>query len=461
MKVNSLAFRLMATAAVWTLLVLPIAGLAIDYVRQRELASAHDTRLSQLLTLVIAFSTDHGGSEPRFPRNVGEPLFEVTHSGWYWQITPLGNSPGRRMVSASLASEIIAMPSAGTSLPDANNIRWADAVGPMGEPLRIAETVFNLGDDEVPSNYSYVVAGNQDFIEGRLDEFRLPLVIALAIAGFGLVGATVVQVRYGLKPLRAIEQGLADIRSGRAQRLEGDLPAEIEPLRAELNALIQSNHDTIERARTQVGNLAHALKTPLAVMINEAREEHSAFGNKVVEQGDIMRDQINHYLDRARVAAQLSVIGTVTEVEPVLRGLVRAVSRIYRDRHIDIAVDCAPGARCRGERQDLEEMLGNLIDNACKWAGSQVKVNVAVLEEVGVARPYRAVEITVDDDGPGLDAEQRAQAVKRGRRLDESKPGSGLGLSIVADLVQSYGGTFNLEAAPAGGLSARLVLPAA
>lgn len=460
MKVNSLAFRLMATAAVWTLLVLPIAGLAIDYVRQRELASAHDTRLSQLLTLVIAFSTDHGGSEPRFPRNVGEPLFEVTHSGWYWQITPLGNSSGRRMVSASLASEAIALPSAVSIKPDTNNIRWTDAVGPMGEPLRIAETVFNLGDDEVPSNYSYVVAGNQDFIEGRLDEFRLPLVIALALAGLGLVGATVVQVRYGLRPLRAIEQGLADIRSGRARHLEGDLPAEIEPLRAELNALIQANQDTIERARTQVGNLAHALKTPLAVMINEAREERSPFGDKIVEQGDIMRDQINHYLDRARVAAQLGVIGTVTDTESVLRGLIRAVSRIYRDRHIDIAVDCAPGARFRGERQDLEEMLGNLLDNACKWAGSQVNVHVA-LRDLDGERPHRAVEITVSDDGPGLDAEQRAQAVKRGRRLDESKPGSGLGLSIVADLVQSYGGAFQLEASPAGGLSARLVLPAA
>ncbi|MBN9267555.1 MAG: GHKL domain-containing protein, partial [Hyphomicrobium sp.] len=158
--------------------------------------------------------------------------------------------------------------------------------------------------------------------------------------------------------------------------------------------------------------------------------------------------------------AQLGIIGTVTEVEGVLRGLVRAVSRIYRDRQLDMSVECPPGARFRGERQDLEEMLGNLLDNACKWAGSQVTVN-AVLREADGLRPHRVVEITVADDGPGLNAEQRAQAVKRGRRLDESKPGSGLGLSIVADLVQSYGGTFHLEAAPAGGLSARLVLPAA
>ena len=459
MKLNSLAFRLFATAAVWTLLILPVAGLAIDYVRQRELASAHDARLSQLLTLVIAYSTDEGGSEPRFPRNVGEPLFEVTHSGWYWQITPLGSSSGRRMVSASLASEILALPSLAGVKVDSNNIRWTDATGPIGEPLRVGETVFNLGDDEVPKNYSYVVAGNQDFVETRIDEFRLPLIMALALAGLGLVGATFVQVRYGLKPLAHIERGLADIRSGRAQRLEGDLPAEIEPLRAELNALIRGNQDTIERARTQVGNLAHALKTPLAVMINEAREERTPFGSKIVEQGEIMRDQVNHYLDRARVAAQVGVIGTVTEVEGVARALVRAVSRIYRDRHLEIVIDCAPGARFRGERQDLEEMLGNLLDNACKWASSKVVLKVAVAEG-DAQRPGWSLQISVEDDGPGLNAEQRAQAVKRGRRLDESKPGSGLGLSIVADLVQVYGGTFTLEAAPAGGLSARLVLPA-
>jgi signal transduction histidine kinase len=460
MKVNSLAFRLFVTAAVWTLLILPVAGLAIDYVRQRELASSHEARLSQLLTLIIAFSTDHGGSEPRFPRNVGEPLFEVTHSGWYWQITPLGSSPGRRMVSASLGSEILALPSASNITPDSSNIRWTDATGPLGEPLRVGETVFSLGDEEVQHNYSYVVAGNQDFVDARIDEFRLPLVMALALAGLGLVGATFVQVRYGLKPLEAIERGLADVRSGRARRLEGDLPAEIEPLRSELNALIQANQDTIERARTQVGNLAHALKTPLAVMINEAREEHSPFGNKVVEQGEIMRDQVNHYLDRARVAAQVGVIGTVAEVDGVARGLVRAVSRIYRDRHIEITVDCPAGIRFRGERQDLEEMLGNLLDNACKWAGSRVLLKVTLMEP-DAHHPARTLQIVVEDDGPGLNAEQRAQAVKRGRRLDESKPGSGLGLSIVADLVQIYGGSFALDAAPAGGLSARLILPAA
>src|SRR5690606_36587285 len=153
-------------------------------------------------------STDEGGPEPRFPRNVGEPLFEVTHSGWYWQITPLGSSAGRRMVSASLASEILALTSTLGIKPDSNNIRWTDSTGPLGEPLRVGETIFSLGDDEALNNYYYVVAGNQDFVDARIDEFRLPLIMALALAGIGLVGATFVQVRFGLKPLGLIERGL-------------------------------------------------------------------------------------------------------------------------------------------------------------------------------------------------------------------------------------------------------------
>jgi signal transduction histidine kinase len=459
MRLNSLAFRLFATAAVWTLLVLPLAGIIIDYVHKREVRVAFDARLSQLLTLVIAFSTDQGGPEPRFPRNVGEPLFELSHSGWYWQITPLENSPGKRMISASLATEELALPSTAGVKPDAYNIRWLNGKGPVGEPLRIAETVYNVAEDESPRYYSYVVAGNLDFAETRIAEFRLPLVMSLAIAGLGLVFSTFLQVRFGLLPLRAIQQRLAAIRSGEAHRLEGSPPAEIEPLQTELNALIQSNQDIIERARTQVGNLAHALKTPLAVITNEVHDDKSASARKVAEQAELMRDQVTHYLDRARMAARAGIIGRTTDVRPVADSITRALERIYRERQITIAVECPETARFQGEKQDLEEMLGNLLDNACKWAESQVSLTVTVETAAGGAAGMKRLLIEVDDDGPGLTLEQRRQGIKRGRRLDESKPGSGLGHSIVADLAQSYRGTFALEKAILGGLSARLDLP--
>jgi len=460
MKLNSLAFRLFRTAAVWAVLVLPLAGLAIDWVHTRDTYQSFDARLSQLLTLNIAFSTDRGEPEPGIPRNVGEPLFELAHSGWYWQITPLGNSPGKRLISTSLASESLALPSKLGLAPDRYNIIWYDTRGPAGEPLRIAETIYNSGDDENPHFYSFIVAGNLEFAETRVRDFRVPLVFSLALAGLGLVLSTFLQVRYGLQPLRRVERRLSAIRSGEAERLEGRVPAEIEPLQTELNALIQSNQDIIERARTQVGNLAHALKTPLAVITNEIRDDASPGARKVAEQAEIMRDQVAYYLDRARMIAHVDVIGRVTEVRPVADAIGRALGRINRDRNLKIVVDCPDDARFQGERQDLEEMLGNLADNACKWARSRVAITVAV-EIAKEERHPRRLRISVDDDGPGLTAEQRAQGIKRGRRLDESKPGSGLGHSIVADLAQSYRGHFRLEAAALGGLSAQLDLPAA
>jgi len=457
MKLNSLAFRLFATAAVWTLLALPLAGLIIDLAHRRDIRASFDARLSQLLTILIAFSTEQGGPEPRYPRNVGEPLFELAHSGWYWQITPLEQAPGKRMISPSLASEELLMPSTQGVKPDAFSIHWLDATGPVGEPLRIAETVFNAGEDESPRFYSYIVAGNLQFAETRIAEFRFPLAVSLAVAGLGLVLSTLMQVNFGLLPLREIEKRLAAIRSGEAQKLEGTPPSEIEPLQVELNALIQSNQDIIERARTQVGNLAHALKTPLAVITNEVRDDKSPSGRKIAEQAQIMRDQVHHYLDRARMAARVGVIGRVTDVGAAVDGIARALERIHRDRHVRIAVDCPADARFQGEKQDFEEMLGNLMDNACKWCAAEVRVTVTVTAEPSAGR---RLKIAVDDDGPGLTAEQRAQGIQRGRRLDETKPGSGLGLSIVADLAQSYRGKFSLEVSPAGGLSARLDLPA-
>jgi signal transduction histidine kinase len=459
MKLNSLAFRLFRTAAVWAVVVLPLAGLTIDWVHKRDTYLSFDARLSQLLTLNIAFSTDKGGPEPTIPRNVGEPLFELAHSGWYWQITPLDKSPGKRLVSTSLASETLPLPSKLDLAPDRYNIIWHETRGPVGEPLRIAETLYNSGDDENPHFYSFIVAGNLEFAETRVRDFRVPLIFSLALAGLGLVLSTFLQVRYGLQPLRAVERRLAAIRTGEADFLDGQLPAEIEPLQTELNALIQSNQDIIERARTQVGNLAHALKTPLAVITNEVGEDTSPAARKVAEQAAVMRDQVSYYLDRARMVARADVIGRVTEVRPVAEAIARALARINRDRDIAISVDCAADARFQGEKQDLEEMLGNLADNACKWATSQVLITIATEVRAEERHSHRLL-IAVDDDGPGLTPEQRAQGIKRGRRLDETKPGSGLGHSIVADLAQSYRGQFRLEEAALGGLSARLDLPA-
>lgn len=230
-------------------------------------------------------------------------------------------------------------------------------------------------------------------------------------------------------------------------------------MQTELNALIDSNQDIIDRARTQVGNLAHALKTPLAVITNEAREDQSAFGSKVAEQAHLMRDQITHYLDRARIAARTNTIGRITPVDATAEPLVRAIERIHREKGISIDYAVQPGAKFQGEKQDLEEMLGNLLDNACKWGKHRVYLTATVNNQETTTR--RRLTLTVEDDGPGLSAEQRAKIGKRGLRLDETKPGSGLGLSIVTDLAASYRGRLRLDASEHGGLKAVLELPAA
>jgi signal transduction histidine kinase len=460
---NSLAFRLFATAAVWLGLVLPTAGFIIHALYRDEVQKQFNARISLLLELILRDSIDHGGaSEPGAPKDTGELLFDIPESGWYWQIKPLDEKPGRQIHSNSLGQEPLPLPSSADLPPDNDEVRWGNFSGPKEQMIRVAEVVHMFGEEGEKRRYSVAVGGTLDEPLNSIARFRTRLVLALSLAGLGLLLATIFQVRFGLYPLRQVERGLAQIRSGDAQSLDGKLPAEIQPLQEELNALITSNHDIIERARTQVGNLAHALKTPLAVIANEAREDNSPLAQKVLEQTQIMRDQVQHYLDRARVAANTGGPGRATPLKPVAENICRALERIHKDRRLMLVVDCAETIKFQGEKQDLEEILGNLIDNAAKWAKSAVRVEAVEIEDGFGKSTKRWIDITIDDDGPGLTDEHLAAPVKRGRRLDETVPGSGLGHSIVADLVHDYRGTFSkTRSEDLGGFSARLKLPAA
>lgn len=448
---KSLAFRLFASAAAWTLVVIPAAAILLVSLYRQAIERNFDARLNVYMTSLVASSTAEGGDSPQEPTNLGAPIFTIPFSGWYWQIKSLKGSERPLYISDSLLDQQLDLPSREGVAPDDTLTRRSYAPGPDDQNLRIVEREIRPGGSDT-AGYSYAVAGNAAEIDSDLAEFTTMLILALAILGFGLVLATFFQVRFGLLPLRAIRHDLAAIRSGDAESLEGELPDEIRPLQTELNALIQSNRDVVDRARTHVGNLAHALKTPLSVISNEARSHGGLLSDKVVEQAEIMRTQITHHLDRARVAARSGVIGDVTDVAPVLEALKRALDRIYGERGIKLEVHASPDLKFQGEKQDLEEMAGNLMDNACKWA----KARVSVAADSG---PGESLTVTVDDDGPGLTKAERERAVKRGQRLDESKPGSGLGLSIVADLAHLYKGRFELEPSPNGGLRARLTLP--
>jgi len=454
MRFNSLAFRLFASAAAWTLVVLPVTAILLVSLYRQAVERNFDARLNVYLTSLVASTTEGGAAKPKEPANLGEPIFTIPFSGWYWQIKPLDGAVRPVFVSDSLLDQQLRLPSQNAVPPDKSLSRRAYEQGPEQQRVRIVEREIRpAGPSSTP--YSYAVAGDAAELDRDLAEFTTMLIAALGVLGLGLLVATFFQVRFGLSPLRAIRQNLAQIRSGEAEKLEGQLPEEIRPLQQELNALIQSNREIVDRARTHVGNLAHALKTPLSVISNEARAHKGPLSSKVVEQAEIMRTQITHHLDRARVAARSSVIGDTTDVDAVLQALKRTLDRIYEERRLELEVASSNSVKFQGEKQDFEEMVGNLLDNACKWAKSRVRA------EARRADGAATFTVIVDDDGPGLTKAERAKVVKRGQRLDESKPGSGLGLSIVADLAHLYKGRLELEPSPKGGLRARLELPAA
>jgi signal transduction histidine kinase len=456
MRGSSLATRLFLSATAWVVVILVITGIVLSSVYRDATERAFDRRLNLYLrTLIAEVATPDEPPDRQF-QSLGEPLFELPLSGWYWQITRTDTEKGETRASRSLWDK--KLPKLDESAADltAAGVRLGYVDGPEGQSLRMVERPVDLGAD---GKYLVSVAGDATEIFDETRSFDYYLFGTFAALTIVLLLTTIFQVRFGLAPLKRISDSIADIRSGRAERLEGEFPVEIAPLARETNALIDANREIVERARTHVGNLAHAIKTPLSVIVNEASAHGGdPFASKVLEQTDLMRDQVAHHLERARIAARLTVINTITDVAPTIEALRRTMEKIHRDRSVAIELEADAQAKFHGERQDLEEMVGNLVDNACKWAASRVLIEVLV-ERPAEPGTGPVLRIVVDDDGKGLPEAERAKASRRGQRLDESKPGSGLGLSIVVDLAALYGGSLSLGDAPIGGLRAELVLP--
>jgi len=457
MRLNSLAFRLAASAALVSIVLLVSAGLLLGYLFQQAVERNFDARLLAVLDGLLANVELAEDGSLTMQGALADTRFKLPLQGWYWQITPVDGPIESGLFSDSLLEQRL-IPTDGhrTEREDASiaHFYMTDAAGTR---LKAVEQTYSLyGGSRL---YSFLVTGNFDELRTEMDAFNNALVLVLTLLGFGLLAALLIQVHYGLRPLRALEVELASIRAGQGERLTTTYPEEISPVAKELNLLIQANSEVVERARTQVGNLAHALKTPLSVLANESRQNKSEFALKVGEQAAIMRDQVSLYLDRARRAARAQTLGSVSMVDEVLDAIARTLTRIHMDRSLEIEVQCPPGLRFRGERQDLEEMIGNLLDNACKWARQRITVTASPPRAAaGDGRVW--LDIEVADDGPGLTVEQRELALVRGTRIDETKPGSGLGLAIVAETAGMYNGRITLDQSSFGGLLARLTLPA-
>jgi signal transduction histidine kinase len=444
LRTRSLAFRLVAGAAALVAAGLLLGSYSLSRVFHDYVERGFDARLGIMLESLIAQSDIADNGEITPPRALGDPRFEQPYSGWYWQIA---TKDGPVLRSRSLWDEVLAA----NEVTAATALRTFEATGPMRQHLRVLTR--SVTYPESPREFYMSVAGDIVEIDEETARFNRTVAWALGALGLMLVAAVFVQVRFGLLPLRRIPKALAEIRTGRADRLVGTFSAEVEPLAHEINELLDHNRAVVERARTHVGNLAHALKTPLAVLTNEAAAKGGPSTEAVRRQSEIMRRHVDHHLARARTAARAGVLGARTPVAPVIDDLKRTLDAIHRDRPVSVTVVGAAGAAFRGERRDLEEMLGNLMDNAYKWAKARVRVDVSVRDE--------RLAIQVEDDGPGLSPEERDAVAQRGVRFDEAVPGSGLGLAIVRDVAELYSGGLALEASALGGLSAVLTLPAA
>jgi len=444
MKLRSLRLRLIGAAIVWIAIALSAGGAALSYGFRQSAETAFDTKLEILLRGVMAAAALDEVGDVVVLRTVGEPRFEQVYSGWYWQIE---DGAGLRLRSRSLWDQDLADISPGG--PE-GPIARAYLSGPRGRDLRTVAQTITLPRYERPLRF--IVAGDVAEVEAEAGRFDLLLTASLGFLGVGLIVAILLQVGFGLRPLRRLAGDLDRIRRGEATHLAPDYPDEVAPLVGAMNAVLDHDRAQVERARTHVGNLAHGLKTPLAILKAEiAKEFDPARVGPATDQVTAMTRLIDHHLTRAAAAASADVTGARTAVAPVVSEIRSGLLRAFADRALEIEDEVSPSLSFRGERQDLEEMLGNLMENACKWARARIVVSGSL--DGGQLR------ITVDDDGPGMAEDQTAPALERGKRLDEQRSGSGLGLAIVKDIAELYGGELRLERSPLGGLGVSLRLP--
>jgi signal transduction histidine kinase len=449
----SLVRRLVLLAVGWSLAALAISAVVLALLFQQAALRRFDMGLSDLIdNLVTGTTVDQ--SQVLAPALTDERALRA-YSGRYWEIAEIrtdGQIHGLVHSRSLWDSELHPPAFVASKLVLHDDPVPFDTVGPLHEPLRALARRATLSGRTAP--VIFLAAEDRSPIDRDVRAFVAWTAGVFILLGAGLVAAVVIQVRVGLRPLFQLLREVASVRRGRSDHVAGDYPSELTPLAEELNALVAHNQEVVERQRTHVGNLAHALKTPISVMLAEAGQQKGPLSEVVARQTEAMREQVDHHLRRARAAARTQGQRERTLVDEVLDELARTLERIFQDKGVTIDWDADEGLAFQGERQDFMEIAGNAMENACKWCQGRVRVRATTLGP-------EKLRLTVEDDGPGLPPERRAEVLRRGERLDENAPGSGLGLSIVDELARAYRGGLKLADSSLGGLKVELELPRA
>lgn len=428
-------------AAAWIVILLVGGGFALDRVLNDAVTRNFDNQLEYVLTAMIASAEIGPDGEVFLNRPLGDQRFLEPNSGLYWQISGEDHDdfPSRSLWDRTLESTIT-HDDRETHIYD--NLQFPD------EPLRLLERTIILPDSD--TKWLFQVAQSRDGLDAQISNIRSILINSFLILALGLIGMAALQTLYGLWPLRKIRSAIAAMRTGQQRRVVEAMPNEVTPMVDELNALLDHNEKQAEEARRHAGNLAHALKTPLTVIMNSATAKADDLSNTVIREAGVMRRQVDHHLARARAVGRRGHAHSRAKVWQSLQAVERAVGRLYP--HVRIDIDGDKDAVASVERQDLDEMIGNLVENAAKYGGGSVFITVESDDDF--------VELQIEDDGRGIPEQERQRIFDRGARLDSGKPGTGLGLAIVRDVAEIYEGSVSLEESEdLGGLLVRLRLP--
>ncbi|MEC7489947.1 MAG: ATP-binding protein [Pseudomonadota bacterium] len=449
--VRSIALRLIGSATLCIMVPLIISGLIISHFFQAPIIQTLDHQIKSDLTSLIGYTKfSTSGQIQRYKKYYNDGRFNEVGSGWYWQIVSLKNNriAGRSwsMKGFEISPKVIPNPDQPTLLR---------GIGPSKTDLKVITR--KSVDQNSGETFMFLVAADPKFIYDAIERVNSRLFWVYLILGIGLAVGLILQVRFGLLPLKKLTSSLADIKEGRKKELGDEFPVEIKPLTDEMNSLLEHTRTILNRARTEVGNLAHSLKTPISVISNANRQPTEKREAIIQTEIEKIERHIKSYLARDKGNSPDTMTPGKTNILGAVQSLSNALEKQYFDKDIRVRITAPQNLSFQGSRNDLEEMLGNIMDNACKWCQSRVWVSAEAAAHPVVAGPM--VNLVIEDDGPGIPSALREEIFERGKRADETKPGSGLGLSIVRQISALYGGDILLETSPKGGLKAILTVP--